>query len=55
MIFDFEAMSDEELMQKYIDISGVINECGIHEKSLQAYMECTKELARRFQRMLKQG
>lgn len=44
----FERMTDAELQQKYIDISGVINECGFNQKSLQAYMDCTKEIAKRY-------
>ena len=49
--FDFTAMTDEELYQKFIDISGVINECGVHEKSLQAYMKCSGEIADRFSKL----
>lgn len=46
--FDFASMSDAELHQKFIDISGVINECGLHEKSMKAYMDCAKEIAKRY-------
>lgn len=46
--FNFGFMTDEELRQKFIDISGVINECGMHEKSMKAYMDCTKEIAKRY-------
>lgn len=45
---DFKNMTDQELLDKYYGIKGVIDECGMHEKSLKAYMECTTEIANRY-------
>lgn len=45
---DFQNMSDQELLDKYYAIKGVIDECGAHEKSLKAYFDCTTEIANRY-------
>ena len=45
---DFKNMTDEELLQMYRDVKGVINECGRHEKSGKVYDLLTTEIANRY-------
>lgn len=44
----FKGMTDTQLLDTYYAIKGVINECGIHETSTRAYIDCTTEIANRY-------
>lgn len=44
----FERMTDAELYATFMAIKGVINECGMHEKSMKEYMQISTEIALRY-------
>ena len=47
-MMEFRNMSDTELHATFVAIKGVIDECGMHEKSMKEYMQISTEIALRY-------
>lgn len=48
VVMNYRNMSDAELYATFMAIKGVIDECGMHEKSMKEYMQISTEIALRY-------